>query len=173
MDDQQTAKPFNCDFSINQLSKVIWAPLKTKVPEAFHLINQMTFSNKVYQNLLNTYREHSEQFVIENRTRVYNKIACEWIRSNEHIWKKWLPLNLSNKTTIYIGGMISMTGSAYKDPGIAEGKTVPQPIPGYTGKIVLYKSYIKPMHILLYKKMGNVGSTDDRQTRETCRSNEK
>ncbi|XP_064640093.1 uncharacterized protein LOC135495414 isoform X1 [Lineus longissimus] len=120
MDDQQTARPLNCDFSINQLSKVVWAPLKTKAPEAFHLINQMSFTNQVYQNLLNTYREHSEQFVIVNRTRVYNKIGCEWIQSNELIWTRWLPHNLSNKTTIYIGGMISMTGTAYKDPGIAE-----------------------------------------------------
>ncbi len=111
--------PLDCDFEINQLSKAMWIKLGTHTPEAASVVTRMHFTQKQYDDLLRLYDSlgpHlSEEVDFEHG-------ACEWIRQNERIWKKWIPTNISNKTRIYLAGMFPITGPFLRQPGIVPGK---------------------------------------------------
>ncbi|KAL4235040.1 hypothetical protein ACF0H5_006678 [Mactra antiquata] len=106
--------PMDCDFGLNQFTKVVWSKMKTSVPEAYHVISKLTFHQDEYTSLLQMFRKYSH----------VDTIACEWVRSNEHIWQKWLPSNLSNKTRIYLGGLFPLTGFYWMEPGLVQGGQV-------------------------------------------------
>lgn len=109
--DDLTKVPMDCDFGLNQFTKVVWSRLKTSIPEAYHVVSKLTFHQDEYTSLLQMFRQYSH----------VDKIACEWVKSNEDIWKKWLPNNLSNKTRIYLGGLFPLTGFYWMEPGLVQG----------------------------------------------------
>ena len=104
-----THLPTNCDFGLNQFTKIVWAKLKTSIPEAYHVISKMKFHQDEYIKLLQV------------RARTPEQIACDWIHDHEHIWRTWLPDNLTNKTKIYLGGLFPMTGHYWIEPGLVQG----------------------------------------------------
>ena len=116
--------PKDCDFGLNQFTKVVWPKLRTSVPEAFHVISKMTFHQDEYMQLLQMFRKFSSA----------EEIACAWVANetnHEHIWKFWLPENLSNKTKIYLGGLFPMTGNYWMEPGLVQGKIFQKLLTGY------------------------------------------
>lgn len=104
-----THLPTNCDFGLNQFTKIVWAKLKTSIPEAYHVISKMKFHQDEYIKLLQV-RELSTE-----------EIACNWIHEHKNIWQTWLPDNLTNKTKIYLGGLFPMTGHYWMEPGLVQG----------------------------------------------------
>ncbi|WAR11683.1 IGF1R-like protein, partial [Mya arenaria] len=104
-----TQLPTDCDFGLNQFTKVVWSKVKTSIPEAYHVISKMTFHQDEYIQMLQV-RDES----VEN-------VACQWVRRNEEVWKTWLPANLSNKTKIYLGGLFPMSGHYWTEPGLVQG----------------------------------------------------
>jgi len=107
-----TQLPTDCDFGLNQFTKVVWSKLKTSVPEAFHVISQMKFHQDEYVRLLQV-----------NDKPAY-EVACQWIHENEDVWKTWMPENLSNKTKIYLGGLFPMSGPYWSEPGLVQGNCI-------------------------------------------------
>lgn len=106
--------PKDCDFGLNQFTKVVWPKLRTSVPEAFHVISKMKFHQDEYMQLLQMFRKYSTA----------QEIACAWVRNEtnyERIWKFWLPENLSNKTKIYLGGLFPISGNYWMEPGLVQG----------------------------------------------------
>lgn len=106
--------PKDCDFGLNQFTKVVWPKLQTSIPEAFHVISKMTFHQDEYMQLLQMFRKYSSA----------EEIACAWVRNEtnyETIWKWWLPENLSNKTKIYLGGLFPISGNYWMEPGLVQG----------------------------------------------------
>ncbi|XP_074645062.1 uncharacterized protein LOC141914425 [Tubulanus polymorphus] len=110
----QHGKPIDCDFEINQLTKVVWSRLKRNAPEAFHLINNIEFKQQTYQDIIDKYRDMEAK-----RSSIQaHEVACEWVRENKDIWKHWIPPDLTNKTKIYLGGMFPLTGRHWTGPGL-------------------------------------------------------
>ncbi|KAH3769941.1 hypothetical protein DPMN_171220 [Dreissena polymorpha] len=104
-----TQLPSDCDFGLNQFTKVVWSKVKTSIPEAYHVISKMTFHQDEYVRLLQL-----------RNSNAYD-VACNWTKENEAIWKTWLPENLSNKTRIYLGGLFPMSGLYWSEPGLVQG----------------------------------------------------
>lgn len=105
--------PTDCDFGLNQFTKVVWSKVKTSIPEAYHVISKMMFHQDEYIKLLQMFRSFSSA----------TEIACSWVRDHEKTWKAWLPENLSNKTKIYLGGLFPMTGRYWMEPGLVQGRS--------------------------------------------------
>lgn len=103
--------PSNCAFEINQLNKVAWAGLKESGEEAMHLVRGIRFTQMQYQELLQSYIQRPPGYSVSD-------IACEWTRKNTDAWKRWLPVNFSNKLPIYIGGIFPKSGINYVSKGI-------------------------------------------------------
>ncbi|KAK2146668.1 hypothetical protein LSH36_590g02059 [Paralvinella palmiformis] len=111
--------PGHCDFPVNQLSKLMWAKLETHAPEAYHVISKMHFSQSQYEEFLRVFVGLNPDFA--EMSSYYELAACEWIRANEPLWQEWLPPILSSKTTIYLGGMFSLSGPFWRQPGLIPG----------------------------------------------------
>lgn len=109
--DDLNKMPMDCDFGLNQFTKIVWSKLKSSVPEAFHVISKLTFHQDEYIQLLQMFHRYSYP----------DEIACAWVRDHETIWKTWLPENLSNKTRIYLGGLFPLTGQYWMEPGLVQG----------------------------------------------------
>ncbi|ESO82631.1 hypothetical protein LOTGIDRAFT_109151 [Lottia gigantea] len=103
-------QPFDCDFDVNQFSKVVWFKIKENAPEVYNVVSKMTFSQEEYENILHKPMNMSDF-----------DIACSWVRENNKTWKHWLPTDLSNKTKVYIGGLFPLTGPNLEQPGLVEG----------------------------------------------------
>ncbi|XP_013388416.1 uncharacterized protein LOC106157335 [Lingula anatina] len=105
--------PIDCDFEINQLSKVVWPKLEKDAEPAFHVIQKMTFTQQQYMELLQDFEHIDVHF-----NGAYQEVACQWVKKNSHIWSQWIPENLANKTKIYLGGMFSLSRRHYFAPGV-------------------------------------------------------
>ena len=109
----------DCDFELQQLSKLSWSRIKTHIPEAYHLITKMFFTQNDYEDLLRSY------VALNGNAHLHppdiNATACHWVRNNRHMWEKWLPIGLTQKPKIYIGGMFPITGPYLREPGIFPG----------------------------------------------------
>ncbi|XP_060571812.1 uncharacterized protein LOC132729992, partial [Ruditapes philippinarum] len=109
--DDLTQLPMDCDFGLNQFTKIVWSKLKTSIPEAYHVISKLKFHQDEYIRLLQMFRGYS----------YVDEIACAWIQNHEKVWKTWLPDNLSNKTRIFLGGLFPITGQYWMEPGLVQG----------------------------------------------------
>lgn len=127
--------PRDCDFPVNQLTKVLWGPLKTGAPEAYHIISKMTFSDIEYDQLISLYPDKS-----------VNEIACWWVQNNMAQWDKWLPSSLKEKPKIYLGGLFPLSGRMWSQPGIVAGAKLavdlvnkdPKTLPNHTLMLLEY-----------------------------------
>ena len=99
--------PVNCDFEVNQMSKMIWPKVETNAPEAYHVISHMSFSQEEYVKLMQKFVDRLDNKLHNVNYNDYHKTACEWVKENQHIWEKWMPKDLTNKTKIYIGGLFN------------------------------------------------------------------
>ena len=100
----------------------MWAKLETHAPEAYHVISKMHFSQSQYEEFLRVFVGLNPDFA--EMSSYYELAACEWIRANEPLWQEWLPPILSSKTTIYLGGMFSLSGPFWRQPGLIPGNTL-------------------------------------------------
>lgn len=115
---QTTQKPpTDCDFEVHQLTKMVWAKMKSHTPEAYHLISHMELGQDDVNDLLVDYRKWPGPLA----DRDLERAACAWVRDNKERWKNWIPENLSSKTPIYLGGMFPITGPLWRQPGIVPG----------------------------------------------------
>ncbi|XP_046552230.1 guanylate cyclase D-like [Haliotis rubra] len=105
--------PYDCDFDVNQLNKVVWHKIKSNAPKAYDLISKMTFSQDDYDHILQLHNQ--------NVTATADDIACRWIHHHNSTWKAWMPKDLSNKTKIYLGGLFPISGELWTAPGLVEG----------------------------------------------------
>lgn len=103
--------PSDCDFQDNQFKKYVWSRIKTNSPEAYHLISHLKFDSMVYSAFLSSYVIRRSAF----------RVACDWLIHNEVIWKKWIPENLSSKSTIHLLGLFPLTGHQWRQPGLVQG----------------------------------------------------
>lgn len=108
--------PRDCDFPVNQLTKVVWGPVKVAAPEAFHIISKMSFSDFEYDQLIASASRHPDLSLTQ--------IACQWVQNNEQKWEKWLPTSLMEKPKIYLGGLFPLSGKTWSQPGLVEGKRI-------------------------------------------------
>ncbi|KAK0061791.1 venus kinase receptor [Biomphalaria pfeifferi] len=128
-------EPVDCDFPVNQLTKVLWGPLKSDAYEAYHIISQMSFSDMEYDGLI---AQHPH-FTVD-------QIACQWINNNSAKWDLWLPNRLREKPKIYLGGLFPMSGKIWSQPGIVEGAKLavdlvnkdPQTLPNHTLELLVH-----------------------------------
>ena len=108
------ARPVNCDFEVHQLSKIAWVGLERHAPYVHHLLQKLSFSQMQYEDLLRMY--------VDNGELTYRDAACMWLKENKRMWKDWIPSNLSNKTYIYLGGMIPLSGRYVRQRGVVPGE---------------------------------------------------
>ena len=54
---------------------------------------------------------------------MYDKAACDWLKANRDHWMKWIPQTLSPKPRIYLGGMFTLSGPNWRQPGTVPGKS--------------------------------------------------
>ncbi|KAK3589102.1 hypothetical protein CHS0354_017444 [Potamilus streckersoni] len=101
----------NCDFDGSQFHKIVWSKIKTNIPEGYHMITHMKFSQVEYERLLQNFHALPSAF----------DIACDWVHKNSDTWEKWLPQNLSNKTKVYLGGLFPISGLYWMEPGLVQG----------------------------------------------------
>ena len=113
--------PTNCDFETHQLSKVMWAKMRTHTPEAHSLISSLSFTHQQYEDLLQLFMKIDFNNADLDQSQVYEEAACQWIKQNKRIWSKWIPKNMTTKQRIYIGGMFPITGPYWRQPGIVPG----------------------------------------------------
>lgn len=67
------------------------------------------------------YEEILSQIPEESAIESYDKLACEWLGANEHIWYKWVPVEDNERSKILIGGIFPMGGVVYTAKGIMAG----------------------------------------------------
>jgi hypothetical protein len=129
--EESTARPENsCDFEVHQLTKVMWSLLKTHTPEAYHVVSNLQFSSDELNLLLQNYVRIWKDAVAGSSgadadlrsSELLEQAACDWIRSNELLWKRWLPTTISSKPTIYLGGMFPLTGPYWRVPEVVPGR---------------------------------------------------
>lgn len=97
--------PINCDFEVNQMSKMMWPKLERNAPEAYQVISHMGFSQQQYVELLQLFVMRAGNKLHHVEDIIYHQAACEWVKDNRNLWQEWIPRDLSNKSKIYIGGM--------------------------------------------------------------------
>ncbi|KAH9515724.1 hypothetical protein Btru_011828 [Bulinus truncatus] len=128
-------EPIDCDFPVNQLTKVLWGPLKSATPEAYHIISKMSFSDMEYDQLITQHPQYSA-----------SQLACHWINNNFDKWNKWLPDSLKEKPKIYLGGLFPLSGKTWSQPGLVEGAKLaielvnkdPNTLPNHTLEMVVF-----------------------------------
>ncbi|XP_012937195.1 uncharacterized protein LOC101848348 [Aplysia californica] len=104
--------PEDCDFPVNQLTKVLWGPIKTGAPEAYHIISHMTFTDLEYDHIIANASE-TDSYV--------QQLACHWVQHNRAKWEKWLPLGLTEKPKLHLAGLFPLTGNSWSQPGLVLG----------------------------------------------------
>lgn len=95
--------------------QVVWSEIKQSAPLAYKVIQSISFSQKQYNDLLNSYYKTS------GRNFDFRKIACNWVRENEFLWMNWIPEDFNEKLTLYIGGIFPITGVYWKQSAVLEG----------------------------------------------------
>ncbi|RUS70621.1 hypothetical protein EGW08_021618, partial [Elysia chlorotica] len=139
---QHKDAPVDCDFPVNQLTKVLWGPLKSGAPEAYHIISKMSFTDLEYDQLLAlaSYSSHhsyshaahvalkSSHFAMKHETAsirrklapTLEEVACKWVQDNPKRWGSWLPQSLKEKPKIYLGGLFPLTGTDWAEMGLVK-----------------------------------------------------
>lgn len=112
--------PVDCDFEVNQLAKIVWSMMKSHAPEAYHVIQRVSFGQDQYDEIL---RDFFRRNGAENITRdeALEQTSCDWLQQNQEIWSKWIPKTTGSKMPIYIGGLFPITGPFWRQPGIVTG----------------------------------------------------
>ncbi|GFS16037.1 guanylate cyclase [Elysia marginata] len=138
---QHKDAPVDCDFPVNQLTKVLWGPIKSGAPDAYHIISKMSFTDLEYDQLLAmassssfSSNSHSSHVPLTNPhlrsslpssarrsiTRNLEDVACKWIQDNPSRWERWLPQSLKEKPKIYLGGLFPLTGKSWAEMGLVK-----------------------------------------------------
>jgi len=115
--------PIDCDFEVNQLTKVMWSVLKTHTPEAHHVVSSMSLTQEDLDLMLRQYERQKRKALrsVSENEDVLESVACEWARENALQWMKWIPETVSSRTPIYIGGLFPLTGPHWRQPAIVPG----------------------------------------------------
>ena len=116
--------PFDCDFQIHQLTKVMWGVMRSHIPEAYRLISNIEFSQDEIEDLLMGFTTLNDANELLGVDEVLEQTACSWLRNNRNLWFKWIPENVSSKMPIYLGGMFPLTGPYWRQPAILEGRFI-------------------------------------------------
>ncbi|XP_054721355.1 atrial natriuretic peptide receptor 2-like [Uloborus diversus] len=104
--------PSVCDFEVSQLEKVVWSTIKSNAPQAFHVLQKMQFKQDEYLELLKRYHN------LKQRGLEIEDAACEWVKDKIVIWDQWIPGDVKNKTTLYLGGIFPLKSSYWKQNGV-------------------------------------------------------
>lgn len=107
--------PHACDYDVNQLTKLAWSKIKTRAPAAFHLLSHMSLTQEQYKDIALEYNRNEGKKTIPD-------LACDWIKTNHHIWNKWISKDWSNKTNVLLGGFFPISGQYLSQPGLVQGK---------------------------------------------------
>ncbi|GFN92404.1 guanylate cyclase [Plakobranchus ocellatus] len=129
----------DCDFRVNQLTKVLWDPIKSGAPEAYHIISKMSFTDSEYIQLVKmaslSYQSSSRSLLSTAPTQspltarmpasvqrslapTLDEVACKWVQDNSKRWESWLPQNLREKPKIFLGGLFPLSGIGWADMGL-------------------------------------------------------
>ena len=103
------------EFPTNQLTKMVWGPIKSGAPEAYHIISKMNFTDMEYNNLIAGISEWDSDASKE-------WAACQWVQENKSKWMQWLPPGLMEKPKLYLAGLFPLSGRSWSQPGLVEGK---------------------------------------------------
>lgn len=107
-DEQST---IGCEFRESTFEKFVWNKIKVNTPEAAHVISKLEFPPQQYKGLLQAY----------SRKLSTEKVACDWLKNNEVIWRQWIPPDLSHKPRIFLLGMFPLSGGLWQQPGLKAG----------------------------------------------------
>lgn len=97
-----------CEFRERTYEKFVWNKIYVNTPEAAHVISKLGFSAHQYQALLQAY----------SKKPYAEKVACDWLKDNEVIWRSWIPPNLSHKPRIFLLGMFPLENGLWNQPGL-------------------------------------------------------
>lgn len=75
------------------------------------MISKLSFSAHQYQALLQAY----------SKKPYAEKVACDWLKDNEVIWRSWIPPDLSHKPRIFLLGMFPLENGLWNQPGLKAG----------------------------------------------------
>uniref|UniRef100_A0A1L8DJ23 Putative venus kinase receptor n=1 Tax=Nyssomyia neivai TaxID=330878 RepID=A0A1L8DJ23_9DIPT len=75
-------------------------------------LNKFYFPHWVLRDLLQNYTEHVQMISSKERIRseIFNDVACSWMKNNEEIFHRWIPVR-EPKEDIYIGGIFPITNT--------------------------------------------------------------
>lgn len=85
---------------------------------------QFFFNSQALHRLSLTPLEYEAMLALapkESSSETYESIACDWLKSNEHIWFNWIPHEDNERSKLLIGGIFPMTGKVYTARGILAG----------------------------------------------------
>ncbi|XP_076168527.1 uncharacterized protein LOC143147294 isoform X3 [Ptiloglossa arizonensis] len=106
-----------CNYESNRLTKLVWSRLEFIAKLAFEAINRATFTDDMYEDLINRYNRYSGITDEED-------IACGWLKDNlNYTLTSWMP-NYSNKNLLYVGGIFPMSASFYSGKSIVVAATM-------------------------------------------------
>lgn len=80
----------------------------------FQSLVAVHFTRDNYLDLLNRYARRSDHDSMR-------QVACEWMRNNTDVWKKWLP-DGGEENVLHIGGIFPFSVKEYRPKGIVVGK---------------------------------------------------
>lgn len=98
-----------CKYEMTRNTKLAWTELQNIGKPAFEAIHKIQFDKSGYENLLRLHNSRPEKNIYAT--------ACQWLKSNEKVWTRWMPTN-TNKRDIYIGGIFPLSGAFYNAYGI-------------------------------------------------------
>ncbi|XP_054006339.1 uncharacterized protein LOC128891132 [Hylaeus anthracinus] len=99
-----------CYYESNRLTKLVWSKLEVIADFAYEAINQATFNDEMYEDLINRYNKHSGTVDEE-------EIACSWLKDNlNYTLDNWMT---TNKNELVVGGIFPMSESFYSGKSIA------------------------------------------------------
>ncbi|CAB3366072.1 Hypothetical predicted protein [Cloeon dipterum] len=92
-------------------AKVAWSVLKFNARVAYEAVHRYELKDYEYADLLTNYTNTNESYG-------FRDLGCQWLRTHEDIWLKWIPSDDNERTKIYIGGIFPMGGEVYTAKGI-------------------------------------------------------
>ncbi|XP_014251648.1 receptor-type guanylate cyclase gcy-19-like [Cimex lectularius] len=101
----------HCNYGNKRLVKLSWSSLVKAARPAFESLQNIDFSARNYKEMIAIYVKKWKEKGEDLNDDELRSVACDWMKNNTHIVKRWKPED-DKKNTLYIGGIFPLTGSA-------------------------------------------------------------